>query len=241
MPWSMSNPPSVAKNWTKEEKRRCVRAANATLKAGKSERDAIFACIAAAGKSKQKQIDENEYDATVEDGLNTFQELVELYLLGQITLSVLRARFQEALRLHYTRLMVLHIGQRDPTDAEVDFLNTKLEAQEILLEGFLADLAAGAISPNRALWRAGMYAPARDVYIGFSVPMAVVALMPGLPGEICLGQNLCGCWLDVEMDDEGNVYVYWMVDPLKESCIVCLDMESQNPFVFSAEEVASVT
>lgn len=241
MPWTTRQPPSVAKNWTRQEQHRCVRAANAALRAGKSEQDAIYACIAAAGKSKTKQVDEEGYDEAVDEALFTFQELVELYLIGEITLSVLRARFQEALRWHYTRLMVLALGDVDPSEAQLGFLNRKLAAQEVLLEGFLADMAVGAMSPDRALWRAGLYATARDTYIAFTVPMAVVALMPGLPGEICYGQNLCGCHLEVEVDDKGNVAVYWIINPLKESCEACLGMEAASPFVFTAEEVASVS
>jgi uracil-DNA glycosylase family 4 len=53
MPWSVENPPSVAKNWTAEQKRKCVAAANAVLDDGGTDEDAIFACINAAGKSKQ--------------------------------------------------------------------------------------------------------------------------------------------------------------------------------------------
>jgi len=53
MPWTVSDPPAVAKNWTDEEKSKCVAAANAALKAGKSDADAILVCIAAAGKGKR--------------------------------------------------------------------------------------------------------------------------------------------------------------------------------------------
>jgi len=52
MPWTVSNPPAVAKNWTDAEQAKCVSAANATLASGGSDSDAIHACIAAAGKSK---------------------------------------------------------------------------------------------------------------------------------------------------------------------------------------------
>lgn len=55
MPWTDDNPPAVAKNWTPDEIHRCVRAANATLARGKSDQDAVFACIHAAGKSKKQQ------------------------------------------------------------------------------------------------------------------------------------------------------------------------------------------
>lgn len=52
MPWTVENPPSPAKNWTPVEKAKCVAAANAALKGGAKEQDAIFACIRAAGKTK---------------------------------------------------------------------------------------------------------------------------------------------------------------------------------------------
>jgi len=52
MPWTTDNPPSPAKNWTAEEKKKCVSAANAVLAKDGSEQDAIFACIRAAGKTK---------------------------------------------------------------------------------------------------------------------------------------------------------------------------------------------
>ena len=52
MPWTTDNPPSCAKNWTDAEKAKCVKTANAVLRDGGSEQDAIFACIRAAGKTK---------------------------------------------------------------------------------------------------------------------------------------------------------------------------------------------
>ncbi len=51
MPWSMDDLPSVAKKWTKKQQRRCIAAGNAALEDGKSEEQAIFACIGAAGKT----------------------------------------------------------------------------------------------------------------------------------------------------------------------------------------------
>lgn len=50
MPWTVDDPPRVALNWSDEERRRCVDAANAVLRAGGSDEEAIFACIHAAGK-----------------------------------------------------------------------------------------------------------------------------------------------------------------------------------------------
>ncbi len=59
MPWTVDDPPRPAKNWTLEEKRKCVKAANAVLRDGGTEEDAIFACIRAAGRST-KSMDEKE-------------------------------------------------------------------------------------------------------------------------------------------------------------------------------------
>lgn len=58
MPWTVENPPDVAKNWTKEEIERCVAAANAVLEEGGSDEEAIYACIAAAGKSKNRAMND---------------------------------------------------------------------------------------------------------------------------------------------------------------------------------------
>ena len=55
MPYSYpDNIPTIAKNWTIDEQKRCTAAAQAVLEEGKpdAEASAIFACIAAAGKSK---------------------------------------------------------------------------------------------------------------------------------------------------------------------------------------------
>ena len=60
MPWTKDKPPAVAKNWTAAEKARCVAAANAALRSGKSDEQAIRACIAAAGKSKKANLSAND-------------------------------------------------------------------------------------------------------------------------------------------------------------------------------------
>ena len=52
MPWTVDKPPAVAKNWTKSEKEKCVKAANAVLAETGDEEKAIQACIHAAGKGK---------------------------------------------------------------------------------------------------------------------------------------------------------------------------------------------
>lgn len=59
MPWTVADPPRCAQNWTEAEKRRCVEAANAVLREGGTEEEAIYACIHAAGRS-EKMTDEAE-------------------------------------------------------------------------------------------------------------------------------------------------------------------------------------
>lgn len=239
MPWTVQNPPSPAKNWSDSEKKRCVRAASRALKEGKSDEQAIYACIGAAGKS-YKQANEEEYDRAVEDGLITFQNLVKAYFAGLITIAILRQRFRTALEYYFVSLMVLGLEGKEPTQMDLDFVNGKISEHSELLDVFLADIAAGKITENRALWRAALYATDREAYIFFTVPNAVVQLMEGLPGEICYGDGLCGCSLDVTFDSAGNARVDWIIDPQKESCEACLDMASRSPFFFSREEIESV-
>jgi HK97 family phage major capsid protein len=50
MPWDIDHPPTVAENWSEEEKKKCVDAANAVMEEGGSEEEAIQACIHAAGR-----------------------------------------------------------------------------------------------------------------------------------------------------------------------------------------------
>lgn len=60
MSWTIDNPPRPSKNWTHEQKRKCVKVANSVLQKTNDESKAIFACIRAAGKStKVKNHNEN--------------------------------------------------------------------------------------------------------------------------------------------------------------------------------------
>lgn len=53
MPYAFpDNIPKVAKNWTPEQQKKCIAAANAVLSDDGSEQDAVFACIRAAGKTE---------------------------------------------------------------------------------------------------------------------------------------------------------------------------------------------
>ena len=56
MPWTVDNPPNVAKNWSDSRKKKCVSAANAVLKDGGTDEEAIFACIHASERSRMNEI-----------------------------------------------------------------------------------------------------------------------------------------------------------------------------------------
>lgn len=236
MPYSYPDKiPNPAKNWSASRQKKCINAANAVLNNGGSEEDAIFACLHNA-KVKQK---DDEYDRLTETAALDFQHLVELYFAGKMTLRVFNTTFRQQLKDHYARILVLDM-QRDPTPEDEAYVNEKLDQQFAYLDGFVEDLRNGRITQQRALWRAGLYAFPRSVFIAGSVPPEIVELMHTLPGDDCLGNGLCGCQLQVEFDAEGAAYVYWVVDPLKEHCLVCLGHAAESPYIFSAEEVAGV-
>lgn len=70
MPWTVDNPPRPAKNWSESEKKKCVTAANAVLREGGKEQDAIFACIRAAGKTKNPG-GKKAFDTTIRNVLES--------------------------------------------------------------------------------------------------------------------------------------------------------------------------
>jgi len=66
MPWTYENPPAVAENWTEEEQRRCVDAANAVIEETGDDEQAIFACIRAAGKEGGKMKNKKTFRGPLE-------------------------------------------------------------------------------------------------------------------------------------------------------------------------------
>lgn len=180
----------------------------------------------------------DKYDEAAEDGAKAFRRLVELYFLGEITLGELDLRFRSGLEEHYVRLMLLAIDDSRPvTEDDLAILQRRLDKEYAYLASFVEDIRTGRITQQRAIWRAGLYGFSRAAYINFTVPTNVADLMPVLPGDDCLGGSLCGCSLQVEVDDDGTHYVYWLIDPAKESCPVCIAHAIESPFVFTAEDL----
>lgn len=184
--------------------------------------------------------DGDRYEDAAEDGALAFRRLVNLYFIGEITLQELDMRFRSGLEEHYVRMMLLAIdGTREVTEEDLEILQHRLDREYEYLDGFIEDIRTGRMTQQRALWRAGLYGFARAAYVNFSVPTDIADLMPQLPGDDCLGGSLCGCSLNVEFDTEGTAYVYWIIDPAKESCPVCIGHAIESPYVFSKEEIAN--
>ena len=234
MPYSFPDRiPRPAKNWSPSRQRKCISAANAVLDSGGSEESAIFACLHNA-RTKQE---DDEYDRVSERAALDLQHLVELYFTGKLTLNQFQSSFQEKLKEHYSVILMLDMN-RDITEEDINYLNKKLNETYDYLNGFVEDLSNDRITQQRALWRAGLYAFPRSVFVAGSIPPDIVELMGVLPGDDCLGGFQCKCSLQVEFDSDGTAYVYWVVDPLAEHCVVCLGHAAESPYVFSPEEVA---
>ncbi len=80
MPWTIADPPPCAVNWTDDEKRKCVAAANSRMAQGgdNAEQEAVFACIHAAGKGETMA---DELKATWATALvNTFPDSSFLFI-----------------------------------------------------------------------------------------------------------------------------------------------------------------
>lgn len=235
MPYSYpNNIPRVAKHWSPKEQERCTAAANAILRSGKSEAEAIYGCIHAAGKTRKKMVgykqDHTDYDAAEEDGRKAMQHLVRLFLAGAITLAVLHTRMRDVVRDINIRMMLLALGAKTPTAADLAFLESKIAEQYKFLEGFIDDILLKRLSDERMLWRAGLYAAPRSSFVAYTIPLDVAMMMPVLPGDDCLGN--CHCFLEVE-DSRTRIVVHWILDPSVENCVVCIEHATESPFVFS--------
>lgn len=236
MPYSYpSQVPRVAKNWTEPQKKRCTAAANSVLNGGGSEKEAIFACIHAAGVRKKQGPD--DYDRACEDAAIYFQHLLELYYEGEVDIDEFESRFKSGLEEHYARLMLLALGTaREVTEHDLDTIKNRLDKTYSFLDGFVEDIRIGRMTQSRALWRAGLYGFARGAYVNFTIPPDAADLMPVLPGDDCLAGSLCHCSLSSEVDTDGTLYVYWNLDPTSESCGVCIAHSIESPFVFTLED-----
>ena len=249
MPWSMQNPPPPAKNWSVEKKRRCISAANAALRDGKSEQDAIYACIGAAKTVKQKarmrvsdaQVElYNEEQSRVEE---EFHSYARAYLDGQISLEDFERSMREGLKQYYIRIALIAKGQNSFRERDRQDVARFLAMIYGYLDGFILDLREYGqkvlASDQGVIHRAGTYGYGWGVFSRFTIPGELADLLPSLPGLSCLGGEACGCFLEFDSDEDGY-YVYWYVNLFKQNCIICLDHAAEwSPLFISREEIVA--
>lgn len=230
MPWTTNDPPPPAKNWSRQRRKRCVAAANDYLARHPSdEQGAVFACIGAAKRKIYKQerlspttktlsIYEKESRRTAE----IYQTLVEEYLSGRRSQSSLAEDFSSELRAHHLRTALIARDGKPLTEFGKRKLQEFVTKSLSFLDGFLSDLSLykEIKSDRQALARASSYSRTWGVYVSFSVPGALAAVLPALPGVDCLGLSNCGCILEYALV-EGGFEVFWIINPLKEHCVLC--------------------
>lgn len=90
MPYSMQNLPRPAKNWPRTAQKKCIATANAVLRDGGSDQDAIFACIHAAGMTQHpgrednKEVAFSETDYAIAEGIVSTLQEVNVNQLGDM-------------------------------------------------------------------------------------------------------------------------------------------------------------
>jgi hypothetical protein len=269
MPWTVSSPPRVAKNWSDAEKRRCVAAANRALRAGKSDEKAIFACIGAAGRSRRKERQGTStesvsmYDELREQEAEELRRLARLLVDGSITLTDFYDQMVARIKQFHIQAALIAAEGRTLTKKDREVLEDILADTLAYLDKFVEDLQhnytmavrgnPNLLSDNEIIARAGAYSYAWATYTRYTIPHEIADRLPEFPGLSCLGGPRCGCQLEWEfipgdyiIDEDGNVVevinparalVYWLLNPAKESCGICVSLAIEwQPYEVVFEE-----
>lgn len=184
---------------------------------------------------RQKQIDtelEDEYWSLIEEYQDEFKGYADQYSEGEVDADEFKERMRQGITALFIALAVLGSGgDFDGSDEDdLDDLNFLLNDRLGLLDEFVLVLGEHTAAYNK--WRAGLYAGGRHVFIRYMLPRDVWINMPYFPGESCLGDGWCQCWLEtVYLED--SVEVYWYLGPT-EHCSVCLAAEAESPYIFEA-------
>lgn len=114
MPWSKKNPPRPSKNWPSAAQSLCIRVANATLRSGGSDTDAIRACIGAVKK---------KYPKAIGSGRKSASDLTAgFYAVTEIELKEENGRFT-------SRIPVVPAGKfKHPWYGDIDFTEPVLRS-----------------------------------------------------------------------------------------------------------------
>lgn len=244
MPWSMSNPPPPAKNWSPAKKRRCIAAGNAALRSGKSEEDAIYACIGAAKNVKQKiRVSESRikiYQQEEDAARTHFATYAQEFLDGS-TLENFQQKMQRELKSFYIRTALLAKGQEPFTNRDKTDLARFLGMAYGYLDEFVGELQEyknkALASDQGVIHRSSSYGYGWGVFSRFTLPGELADILPELPGLSCLGGEKCGCILEYDFDGH-EYHVYWYVNPFKAHCVICADLAIEwDPYVVTIEDL----
>ena len=185
---------------------------------------------------------EGLYEEEQEEAKERYLALMHLYLAGDISLDEFDELMRVDLRDYYIRIVLIAREGGELTEQDRRDIAGYLAIEYAFLDGFISDLRESrddpdfVLSDQMALWRIGLYSLAWQVLSRFSLPRTVVPRLPVSPGIDCKGGSACGCrW---EWEQFGNeLHFYWIIDPLKENCELCLTWESMyNPYVIILDE-----
>ncbi len=156
MPWSVDDPPPPARNWTEAERRRCVEAANAALEDGKTDEEAIYACIHAAGKGDKMRGRPQEHKSfpAYAVKVDADQGVVEavVAVIGNVDMGLDRidpGAFTKTLVERGGKIRVL---DQHNTDSIMRVLGKPLEMREVGRDELPADLLASHPEATGGLW-----------------------------------------------------------------------------------------
>ena len=142
------------------------------------------------------------------------------------SINAWRREMEKAIRLSQTASYIAAVKDRTGvipkglSRAERRELDARIAAQVRYLDGFVADLKAGKLSPAQAQARAALYAgPTRATYYATRYPS-----LPFMPGEGTECKANCKCsWVQ-----RGKDY-YWTLSAV-EHCPTCQQRAAGNPY-----------
>jgi hypothetical protein len=153
------------------------------------------------------------------------RKLAALLAAGLLTVELWRQAMRYELRtLHAVAYVVGVGGMSGVTTANAALLTAAVEAQYGFLDGFIADMTAGALSEAQIASRAALYGTASNATLQSAAGSAMgMPRLPAYPGD---GTSICRvnclCHWRIEYLGGADWNAYWRKAPA-ESCKTCLN------------------
>lgn len=169
------------------------------------------------------------------------ETLAKKYVSGKRTLAAFEKAMREGLKRFYIRVALIAKGKHKFSDKDRGDLQKFLGLIYSYLDDFIDDLDLYSrkelATDQGVISRASSYGVGWGVFSRFTIPGELADMLPFLPGISCMGDGDCGCILEYDNDEEGY-NVYWVRNPFKESCVVCLDLSVEwSPYKISYQEL----